>query len=56
MKIKKRTFDLIFIVLTTVLLVLLAQYGLLEKYVGFVIIPIISAYWLGQYAERKFKN
>lgn len=53
---KKRTFDIIFIVIATVILVALTQYELLEKYVSFALVPIIFAYYLGQYAEKKFKN
>ena len=53
MKIKKRTFDLIFIISSTAILITLSEYGLLEKYMAFSIIPILGAYYLGQYSERK---
>jgi len=56
MKIKKRTFDLIFILVSTAILITLSEYGLLEKYMAFSLIPILIAYQLGQYSERKFKN
>ena len=56
MKIKKRTFDLIFIIVSTAILIALSEYGFLEKYMTFVLIPILIAYQLGQYSERKFKN
>ena len=53
---KKRIFDLIFIVIATVILIALYNYGLLEKYIAFSLIPILIAYQLGQYSERKFKD
>ena len=56
MNIKKRTFDLIFIIVSTAILIALSEYGLLEKYMAFALIPILIAYQLGQYSERKFKN
>ncbi|MGJ5640789.1 hypothetical protein [Formosa sp. S-31] len=56
MKLKKRTFDFIFIVVSTAILLTLSAYGLLEKYMAFALIPILIAYQLGQYSERKFKN
>ena len=56
MKRKKRTFDAIFIIISAVLLIVLSEFGLLEKYVGFSLIPILIAYQLGQYSERKFRE
>jgi len=56
MKIKKRTFDLIFIIVSTTILIALSEYGLLEKYVALSLIPILIAYQLGQYSERNHKN
>jgi hypothetical protein len=53
---KKRTFDLIFIVISTIILIILSEYGLFEKYIAFSLIPIFIAYQLGQYSERKFKK
>ena len=35
---------------------ILSSYGLLKKYTGFALIPILIAYLLGQYSERKFKK
>jgi hypothetical protein len=54
MKIKKRTFDLIFIILSTAILIILSEYELLETYMAFSLIPILIAYQLGKYSERKF--
>ena len=53
---KKGTFDIIFILVSAIILVVLLEYGILEKYIGFSIIPILIAYQLGQYSERKFKK
>jgi len=53
---RKRTFDIVFIILATALLVLLSEYRILEKYIAFSIVPILIAYFLGQYSERKFRN
>ncbi len=53
---RKRTFDIIFIILSTAILIVLSEYEILEKYIAFSIIPILIAYFLGQYSERKFKN
>ncbi len=52
---KKRTFDIIFIIISTIILIVLSEYGLLEKYLAFSLIPILIAYKLGQYSEGKFK-
>jgi len=56
MKIKKRTFDIIFIIVSAAILIALLEYGLLKKYVAFSLIPILIAYQLGQYSERHFKD
>ncbi len=56
MNIKKRTFDLIFVLVSAIILLILSEYGLLEKYIAFSLIPILIAYQVGQYSERKFKN
>ncbi len=56
MKMTKRMFDAIFMIVAAIILVVLLEYGLLEKYIGFSLIPILIAYQLGQYSERKFKK
>jgi hypothetical protein len=53
---KKRIVDLIFIVVSAFVLIVLSEYEVLEKYVGFSLIPILMAYFFGQYSERKFKK
>ena len=52
----KRIFDIIFMIISTIILVILLEYGFLEEYIGFALIPILIAYQLGQYSERKFKK
>ena len=52
----KRFFDIIFIIISAIILLVLIEYELLEKYIGFALIPILIAYQLGQYSERKFKK
>jgi len=53
---KKIYFDLLFIIISAVILTVLVTTGILEKYIGFILIPILIAYYLGQLAERKFRN
>ncbi|MCD6179132.1 MAG: hypothetical protein J7K39_04445 [Bacteroidales bacterium] len=50
---KKIIFDVVFIVIAAVIITVLIEYGLIEKYVGFALIPILIAYYLGQFVERK---
>lgn len=56
MKIKKMTFDLIFILVFAAILITLLEFGLIVKYKGFLLVPILIAYQLGKYAERRSKN
>lgn len=53
---KKRTFDIIIILALSIILIILNQFGLLEKSAKFMVIPILAFYFIGQYAERKFKK
>ncbi|MCK9321230.1 MAG: hypothetical protein M0P32_04410 [Bacteroidales bacterium] len=53
---KKRTFDSIIILVLSIILIILNQFGLLEKSAKFMVIPILASYFIGQYAERKFKK
>jgi TctA family transporter len=53
---KKRTFDLIFIVIATTILIVLSEYGILKKHTAFALVPLLIAYFLGQYSERKFRK
>ena len=56
MKTNKILIDVLFILISALILLLLNQYGLLQKYAVFTLIPILVAYFLGQFAERKFKG
>lgn len=49
-------FDLIFIVMAAIILTVLIEFGLIEKYIGFALIPILIAYYLGQFVERKTRT
>lgn len=53
---KKRTFDIIMILLIVVVLITLNQIDLLEKSAKFMFIPILTFYFIGQYSERKFQK
>jgi hypothetical protein len=52
---RKILVDILFIVISTTVLIGLIEYGLLEKYIGFSLIPILIAYFLGQFVKSKFK-
>jgi len=52
MKAKKLILDVIFIIISAGVLTALEYYGLLEEYVGFTLIPILIAYYLGQYSNK----
>lgn len=52
----KKKFDLIFILASAAVLVVLHETIGLEKYIGFALIPILGAYYLGQYSERILKK
>ena len=56
MKMKKRVFDLFFIIISASILVILSEYGFLEKNITFSFIPILIAYYLGQYSHIWFKK
>lgn len=52
----KNIIDIIFILIAALILVLLNEYGILEKYIAFALIPILIAYYLGGYVERRFRK
>ena len=56
MKMKKRVFDLIFIIISASILVMLSEYGFLEKNMAFSFITILITYYLGQYSHIRFKK
>ena len=53
---KKRTFDIIVILLIAIILIILSQFDLLEKSSKFMLIPILAFYYIGQYSERRFQK
>lgn len=53
---KKRTFDMIVIILIALFLILLNQFDVLEKAAKFMFIPILAFYFIGQFVERKFQK
>jgi hypothetical protein len=52
----KSIFTLAVIASMAMLLIILNQLDFLTKYSIFAMIPIIAAYYLGQFAEKKFKK
>jgi hypothetical protein len=53
MKMKKRVFDLIFILAS--ILVVFSEYYFLKKNMAFSFIPILMTYYLGQYSHIRLK-
>lgn len=53
---KKKTFDIIVVLLIALSLIILNQFDLLEKGARFMFIPILAFYFLGQYSERRLKK
>ena len=53
---KKRTFDFIVILVNAFFLIILNLFGILEKSAKFMFLPILAFYFIGKYAERRFKN
>lgn len=49
----KTIYNVVFIVITAILLLVFVEYGEVEKYIGFALMPMIIAYYLGQIVERK---
>ena len=52
----KRSADIVFIIISAAVLILLSKYGLLQKHIGFALIPTLIAYFLGQFVQSRFKN
>lgn len=51
---KKWLFDGLFIMFSAVVMLALNEFNLLERYIGYAMIPVLIAYLLGQYSEKKF--
>lgn len=56
MRRNKIIIDVLFVILITLILTGLDHFELLENYIGYALIPILAAYFIGQQIERKFKN
>ena len=56
MKMTKKVFDLIFIILSASILITFSECDFLEKNIAFSFIPVLIAYYLGQYSQNKFKK
>ncbi|WP_054717133.1 hypothetical protein [Marinifilum fragile] len=56
MRSNKIIIDVLFIVLTAVILTGLDYLELLEKNIGYALIPILATYFLGQQVERRYSN
>lgn len=53
---KKIIFDVAFIIIAATILTIFVESELIEKYIGFALIPIIIAYYFGQYVARKTRT
>ena len=55
---KKKIYDIVFIIAATAIIIILNEFfGLLEKNIKFLLVPIILAsYFIGQFVERKAGN
>lgn len=53
---KKAAFDILFIGISAGILILLNYYGYLDKMAGFSLIPILIAYYLGQFSQKRFEK
>lgn len=53
---KKFILDIVFIVVAGIFAVTINEYQLLEEYSGFALIPIIIAYYIGQFIAKKYPS
>lgn len=51
---KKMLFDGFFILIAAAFLIIAQETGLTEKYSGFALIPVLIAYYIGQFVAKKF--
>ena len=56
MKIKKRVFDIVFIIIITAVLVAVIEFDYTDLFMKLAFIPLLMSYQIGKYAERKFKD
>ena len=55
MKTKRRFFDVIFIAIAGASVLILNHFGLIAQYSGLSLIPLLMAYFIGEFVERKTK-
>ncbi len=53
---RKILYDILFIVVTGSILMLVIDRSWLYEYRGFALLPLLAAYYLGQFVERKLKG
>jgi len=53
---KKRLIDIAIIIIFGAILVIFQQFDIVENHISFALIPILIAYFLGQFIQRKFTN
>ena len=53
---KKLHFDIIVILFIAVALTAMNQFDMLDKSAGFLFIPFLAMYYIGQFAMRKFQK
>lgn len=53
---KKELFDVVFILGIAAVMVLLLEYIPANKFIGFSFLPVLFAYYMGQYSQRKFSR
>lgn len=47
-------FGMLFLIIATVIILILNHYDLIADFGEFALIPILAAYFIGQYSERKY--
>jgi|LSQX01.1.fsa_nt_gb hypothetical protein len=53
---KNNIFDLIFITVAAVFILIINHYNLAEQYLTFSLIPLMGAYYVGKYVGIKFEQ
>lgn len=50
---KKKVYDIIFIVVSAIILILLFEFKVMPKSMGFALIPLLIAYYFGKYVGKR---
>ena len=53
---KKELIDVLFILGMATVLIILMQFISPHKYIAFSFLPVLFAYWMGQWVQRKFSK